>query len=169
MSTTSETVSLKDSAGNSYIEAVSQAQTIDGHQIHLFYAKNIAGAPNTVTASFSGSNNHPWLAVYEFSGLSATAPLDKTAHAQGSSATVRSGTTSTTSSANELVFAATGLPASFSGTVSPGAGYSPAQQTGSASRAANETAVVSGTGTFAGTFGLSGAANWSSVVATFKP
>jgi hypothetical protein len=55
-----------------------QTQINDGHQTHLFCARNIAGGPNTVTATFSGTNNHSWLAIYEYSGLSTTAPLDRT-------------------------------------------------------------------------------------------
>ncbi len=115
MSTTSQTVTVTDSAGNIYADAVAQSQTTDGHQVHLFYAKNVAGGANTVTATFSASNSHPWLAVYEYRGLSTTSPLDRTAHAQGSGSTPTSGATATTVNANELVFAAVGLPASYKG------------------------------------------------------
>src|SRR5581483_1647463 len=101
MSGTSQTVSVSDSVGNVYADAVSQAQTGDGHQVHIFYAANVAGGANTVTASFSGTNNHPWLAVYEYSGVSA---LDQTAAAQGASAFASTGATANTSSANELLF-----------------------------------------------------------------
>jgi hypothetical protein len=169
MSTTSQTVTITDSAGNLYTDAVAQSQTTDGHQVHVFYAKNIAGGGNTVTATFSSTNNHPWLAIYEYSGLSATSPLDRAAHAQGSSSAPTSGATATTVSANELVFAAVGLPASYTGTVTAGSGYALRQQDTTSSRAANEAAVVSSTGSYAGTFGLSATTNWSAVVATFKP
>src|SRR5205823_752558 len=77
MSTTWQTVNVTDSAGNVYTDAASQGQTADGHQIHVFYAKNIAGGANTVNAAFSSTNNHPWLAIFEFSGLSTTNPLDQ--------------------------------------------------------------------------------------------
>src|SRR5262249_253097 len=83
MSTTTQTVKVRDWVGNTYTDAVSQAQTADGHQIHIFYAKNIRGGTNTVTANFSSTNNHPWIAIYEYSGLSASNPLDQVAHAQG--------------------------------------------------------------------------------------
>src|SRR5262249_11109488 len=43
MSTTSQTVQVTDTAGNVYTDAVSQVQTADGHQVHIFYAKNVAG------------------------------------------------------------------------------------------------------------------------------
>src|SRR5690348_14804408 len=82
MSTASQTISVSDSAGNVYTDAVSQAQTSDGHQIHIFYAANVTGGANTITASFSGTNNHPWLAIYEFSGVTG---LEQTAAAQGAS------------------------------------------------------------------------------------
>jgi hypothetical protein len=168
MSTTYETVSVTDTAGNVYTDAVSQVQTADGSQVHIFYAKNIAGGANTVNATFSSTNNHPWLAIYEYSGLNTTSPLDKTASAQGSSTVANSGTTATTSSANELVFATTGLPASFTGTATAGSGYTMLNQDTGTSRAANETAIVSSTGSFAAIFGLNPGANWSAVVATFK-
>ncbi len=169
MSTTSQTVTVTDSAGNIYTDAVAQSQSTDGHQVHVFYAKNVAGGANSVKATFSSSNGHPWLAVYEFRGLSTTSPLDRTAHAQGSGSAPTSGATAATVSANELVFAAVGLPASYTGTVTVGSGYALLQQDTGSSRAANEAAVVTWTGSYAGTFSLSAGTNWSAVVATFKP
>jgi hypothetical protein len=169
MSTNWETVTVTDSAGNVYADAVSQGQTVDGHQVHLFYAKNIAGAAaNTVSALFSGTNNHPFLAIYEYSGLNTANPLDKTAQGQGSSSVANSGMTAVTSNANELVFAAAGLPASYTGTATAGTGYAMLQQDTGASRAANEVATASSTASFAAIFGLSPSTNWSAIVATFK-
>ncbi|HVH86800.1 MAG TPA: S8 family peptidase [Terriglobales bacterium] len=170
MSTTSQTVQVTDSLGNTYIDAVSQAQSADGHQTHIFYAKNIAGGANTVTASFSSLNGHPWLAIYEYSGLNPSSPLDATAHAQGSSSTASSGPTATTASAQELVFAGLGLPASSTQTVAATSGYALLQQDAppNHSRGANEHAIVTTTGQYAGSFTLNGAANWTAVVATFR-
>ena len=167
MSTSSQTVTVTDSAGNIYADAIAQSQTTDGHQVHIFYAKNVAGGANTVKATFSASNGHPWLAVYEFRGLSTTSPLDRTAHAQGSGSTATSGATATTVNANELVFAALGLPASYAGTVAAGSGYALQQQDTGSSRSAHEAAAVTSTGSYAGTFGLSVSTNWSAAVATF--
>jgi hypothetical protein len=169
MSTTSATVTVSDSAGNIYKDAVSQVQSVDGHQVHVFYAKNVAGASNTVTAQFSARNNHPWLAVYEYSGLSATNPLDRTARAQGNGSVVSSGAAPVTASANELVFAAAGLPASYTGAIAAGSGYLMLQQDIGTSRAADAGAIVSATGSFAAVFGLSAGTNWTAVLATFKP
>ena len=166
MSTTSQTVSVSDSAGNVYTDAVSQAQTSDGHQIHIFYAANVTGGTNRVTASFSGTNNHPWLAIYEFSGVTA---LDQTAAAQGASAVASSGATASTSSANELLFAGVGLPASYTGTASAGSGFTVQQQDTGTSRGADETGLVTAAGSFIGTFNLSASTNWTAAIATFHP
>ena len=166
MSTTTQTVAVTDTAGNVYTDAVSQGQDSDGHQVHIFYATNIAGGTNRVTATFSDFNNHPWLAVYEYSGITT---LDRTAAAEGYSAFPNSGATTTTASANELVFAATGLPASYTGSPTAGAGFTLQRQDTGTSRAANEAATVTSTGSFTGTFNLSAATNWTAVVATFRP
>jgi hypothetical protein len=171
MSTTSQTVQVTDTAGNVYTDAVSQVQTADGHQVHVFHAKNIVGGANTVTATFSASNNHPWLAIYEFSGLSAAAPLDQFARAQGSGTAPNSGLTPATTSAKQLIFAGLGLPSSSTVTALAGSGYSLQQvnaSPGGTSPAANESMVVNSSGQFAGTFSLSGNANWTAVVVTFK-
>ncbi|HKV40609.1 MAG TPA: Ig-like domain repeat protein, partial [Blastocatellia bacterium] len=168
MSTTSQTVTLNDSAGNTYIQAVAQLQNSDGSQVHLFYARNIVGGANTVTATFSSTNNHPWLTIYEYSGLNAANPLDQTASAQGGGAAASSGATATTTGANELVFAATGLPASYSGTVTAGSGYTMQASDLTGSTGANEAEIVTSTGSFTGTFNLSSSVPWSAIVATFK-
>ena len=169
MSTTSQTVTVTDSLGNSYVDAVTQGQTSDGHQVHIFYAKNILAGANTVKATFSASNNHPWLAIYEYRGLSVTSPLDQTGHAQGNSTTPNSGATAATLNANELVFAGIGLPSSYSGTATAGSGCTMLQQDINTSPADNDSLVATSTGTYAATFTLSSNTNWSAIVATFKP
>ncbi len=166
MSTTTQTVTVTDSAGNAYVSAVSQAQTSDGHQACIFYAKNIKGGANTVTATFSGTNNHPWLAVYEYNGVST---LDQTAHAQGYGATAGSGATAATTSANELVFTGMGVPSSASVSVTAASGkMEQFDNTLYGSQAANEDGTTTSTGSFAGSFSLSSSQNWSCVTATFK-
>jgi hypothetical protein len=164
-STTTQTITLSDTAGNSYTQAVAQAQTTDGHQIAIFYAANIKTGGNTVTATFSGANNHPFLAIYEYSGVST---LDKTAAAQGTTAAASSGATATTTAANELVFAGLGLPSSATQTVTAGSGFTLEQQDNGTSRAASEDQTVSATGAYSGTFTLGASTNWSCAVATFK-
>jgi hypothetical protein len=135
--------------------------------VHLFYAPNILGAANTVTATFSATNGHPWLAAFEYKGLNTTNPLDQTAHGQGN-VSAPSVATPATTSANELVFAGLGLPVSFQGTQAAGSGYTLVQNNAAPSRAATETMLVTATGTYAPTFSLSSSTNVSEVVATFR-
>jgi hypothetical protein len=168
MSTTTQTVRVTDTAGNVYTDAVSQVQSADGHQIHIFYAKNVRGAANTVTATFSSGNAHPWLAVYEYSGLNTTSPLDKKAGAQGSGATP-SATVASTTAPNELLFVGSGLPAAFAGSLSAGAGFALLRQDTGSSRGANESGVVATPGSYSAKVNLSGNANWTAAIATFKP
>jgi hypothetical protein len=151
------------------VEAASQAQTADGHQLHVFYAKNVVGGADTFTATFSSANNHPWIAIYEVRNASTTNPLDQAAHAQGSGSVANSGATPLTTSANEFVFAVTGLPASYTGTVTAGAGYTLEIQDTGHSRAATEWENVSATGSYSGIFNLSPGTNWTAIVVTFKP
>ena len=168
-STTSQTVSVSDSAGNHYVSAVAQAQTVDGHQVHIFYAANVVGGSNTVTARFSGTNPAPWMAIYEYRGLSTTNPLLQTAVGQGSSNIAKSSSLNAT--AGNLVFAAVGLPRSSTVTVTNGPGYAIQQQAapGGSPRGANESLIPLAGGSVSGTFNLSSSANWSDVVAVFSP
>jgi hypothetical protein len=168
MSTTSQTVTLSDSAGNTYVQAVSQVQNADGSQIRLFYARNILGRANTVKATFSSANNHPWLAIYEYKGLNTNNPLDRTAHTQGRSTAPSSGATPTTTSANELIFSGFGFPANYSGSQTAGSGYTLIQNDKGGSAAANESRLVTATGSYAAAFNLGSSVNWCAVIATFK-
>ena len=95
-----------------YADAVSQVQSADGHQIHVFYARNIAGGA-TPSPPCSRPPITPWLAIYEYSGLSTTNPLDRTASAQGSDASPNTGPSAVTSSANELIFTGVGFQNSY--------------------------------------------------------
>jgi hypothetical protein len=163
MSTTSQTVVVTDTVGNNYVAAVSEPQDIDGHQIVIFYASNIRGGANTVTSTFSGTNNHPWLTVYEYSGLSRTGPLDQTIRAQGTNASPFAGLITNTG----LVFVGVGLPATlFQGTVTAGQGFTILQQDNGSERAANEDVTVQGS--YRAGFTLSASTNWSTVAAAFR-
>ncbi|MGI8989168.1 MAG: putative Ig domain-containing protein, partial [Bryobacteraceae bacterium] len=169
MSTTTQTVTVSDTAGNSYSEAIAQAQDADGHQVHIFYARKIARGPNRVTAAFSSANNHPWLAIYEYRGLNTTDPLDQTAAAQGSGATPATGAAALAATAGELVFTGTGLPASFTGSVVNTGYYTLTQQDTGSARAANAGALAFSIAPYTGKFTLNTSADWTAVLATFKP
>jgi hypothetical protein len=95
--------SLSDTAGNSYIEVGTELRVPGQFRLRLYYAKNIAGGPNTVMATFGGTVAAAEVYIHEYSGADLVAPLDVQSGLTGTSATATSGT-ATTTSANDLVF-----------------------------------------------------------------
>lgn len=168
ISSSNQTVSLSDTLGNTYATAVSQVQAADGHQSFIFYAKNVRAGSNTVKATFSATNNHPFVAVYEFSGLSTTSPLDQTASSQANDSASVTSPSRTTATANELLFSGVGFPYAWGGNVTAGSGYAINQQDTATSRSATEFRIVSTAGAYSGVFTLDSLANWSTVFATFR-
>src|SRR5262249_48947031 len=72
----------------------------------VFYAKNVVGGANTVTATFGTSiSQFGILYIHEYSGIDKANPLDATSSAVGSTAAIDSGS-ATTTNANDLIFGA---------------------------------------------------------------
>src|SRR4029077_17695294 len=73
------TITVRDSQGNTYTEAI---QTYDsGHNegCAIFYATNITGgASNTVTVTFCTTVAYLSLALHEYTGIAASSALDVT-------------------------------------------------------------------------------------------
>lgn len=97
-------ITLGGSAGN-----WTQQKTISGGAtLFLWTDHNCAGGQTSVVVSLSAAVNVT-AAVYEFSGVVATPPLDQSASASGtSSGTFSSGATATTTVASEVWFGAAG-------------------------------------------------------------
>ena len=70
-------MSLSDSRGNTYASAGARTTWGSSWSSQVFYAKNIAGGANTVTATFANALSG-WGVVYihEYSGVDKTNPLD---------------------------------------------------------------------------------------------
>ncbi|MFI5315695.1 MAG: DUF4038 domain-containing protein, partial [Myxococcota bacterium] len=98
-------VSVTDTEGNVYVSAVGPTQADgDPTSAQVFYAKNVAGGSNTVTATFdSAIATHAALYVFEYKGLSHTAPFDTAVATSGSSLAMTGGPL-TTHSTSELLF-----------------------------------------------------------------
>jgi hypothetical protein len=150
--------------------AVNQGQTTDSHSVWIYYAANVIGGADTVTASFAASNAHPFLSIFEVSGLDLLCPLDQTAAGTSGATASTAASTSplTTTSANELLFAIVGESSTAGPAVTAGTGFVLDQVNTGTSRAATETQIVSSIGTYAGTATLATAANWSMAMASFK-
>lgn len=67
--------SVTDTAGNTYVEAISS--TGQDPKIFIYYAKNITGhATNVVTVNFSPSAEFSWACAVQYSGLDTVSPVD---------------------------------------------------------------------------------------------
>ena len=99
-------VALTDSCGNAFASVSGPLSWGGGYSAQIFYATNIVGGTDTVTAAFRTSvTSFGVIYVHEYAGISAVSPIDVTSSASGSSATLNSGAAITTS-ANDLIFGA---------------------------------------------------------------
>ncbi len=105
---------VTDTAGNTYTQVGSVQSFVETDSVvwpaYIYYAKNIVGGANSVTAQLSGNVttdavHHFQVSLFEFSGLSKTSPLDTYAAASSSVSGTASAGPVTTASANELLFA----------------------------------------------------------------
>ena len=112
---------ITDSAGNAYAEA-GAARSIDtaaGSMVDIWYARNSKPGATTVTITPSSSVANAGAVIWEFSGLSVTAPLDGVAvlNSQSASATPTAASV-TTRSDNEVVFSLASVAGSVTGILS---------------------------------------------------
>ena len=116
------TVSLSDTRGNAYtpVAPATSWGSTNQWRSQVFYARNIAGGANTVTATFGTSiTSFGKLFIHEYSGLNRTAPLDASAVSIGTTSAMNSGS-STTTNADDLIF---GAGSSSSSVTAPGTGF----------------------------------------------
>jgi hypothetical protein len=164
-------ITISDTLGNVYTQAIAQAHNSSGAWTSvIYYAKNVKAGVNTVTATFATVNFHPWLAVYEYSGLDATNLLDQTAGGDsGATQSTGAATSSvTTTAAAELLFGVLGLNTSATETVAAGTGYTAQLQDTATSRGFTEIQMTTAVGSYSATATLSTADYWSIALATFK-
>jgi hypothetical protein len=103
-------VSVADSRGNAYASPLARTTWGSGWSSQVFYAKNVAGGANTVTATFATAiSSFGLLYIHEYSGIDKVDPLDVTKAATGTASAMTTGTVATTN-ASDLLFGA-GRPA----------------------------------------------------------
>src|SRR5579863_4760798 len=98
--------SVSDSLGNSYASALPAIRWSSGkYSTQIFYAISQKSGIDTVTATFATKvNSFGIVYAHEYSGISPTAPVDVTAAATGTGATLNSGAVTTTNTV-DLLFA----------------------------------------------------------------
>jgi beta-lactam-binding protein with PASTA domain len=98
--------SITDVRGDHFVSVSAPVSWGNGYSAQIFYATNIAGGTDTVTAAFqTTTTSFGVIYAHEYSGISASNPIDVIASASGSSPAMNSGT-ATTTTANDLIFGA---------------------------------------------------------------
>lgn len=155
--------SVSDSAGNTYTAARAVASNT-GAVVAIYFAKDIAASSsNTVTVSLD-ANDVLCVAILEYAGVSA---IDQTGEGSGMGQTASTNTVSTSAS-NELVLGA-GEPdqtedADFS---SVGSGFNERVITGTSGMLV-EDMIVSQTGSFTASGGLTKSTPWVMEIVSFR-
>jgi hypothetical protein len=149
--------SVTDSAGNAYRLAV--GPTVGPSLLQsIYYAPGIRSGNNTVKVTFSQAAVYPDVRILEYRGVSA---LDGIAVGSGSGNTASTGP-ATTSSANELLFAADMLETTTTGA---GSGFTARIVSGDSNMA--EDQIVTTAGSYTATAQVN-SGNWVLQLATFS-
>src|SRR5215472_1215142 len=100
------TVKVSDTRGNTYKAATARQTFGNNWSAQVFYASSILGGSNTVKAAFGTAiTSFGILYLHEYSGLAKQSPVDVSASAVGTSASMSSGAVTTTHP-KDLLFAA---------------------------------------------------------------
>src|SRR5215467_5762258 len=100
------TVKVSDSRGNTYKAATARQTFGNNWSAQVFYASNIRAGSNTVKVTFGTAiTSFGVVYLHEYSGLAKKSPVDVSASAAGTSASMSSGAVTTTH-AKDLLFAA---------------------------------------------------------------
>jgi outer membrane protein assembly factor BamB len=154
-------VTVSDTRGNTYTAATARQSWGNNWSAQVFYSSGIRAGSNTVTATFGTSiNSFGIVYLHEYSGLANVSPVDVSASAAGSSASMSSGAVTTTQ-ANDLLFAA---GVSTVSVTTAGTGFTK-RLTGFDNL--TEDRVVTTTGSYAGTATQNGTA-WAMQLVAFR-
>lgn len=165
--------SVSDSSSNTYTVDATGRFNGSGNKTAISicsaYMTTALSSGDTITINFAASYNHKAAWVTEFSGLASSSFVDQTANNNGTNAnTVDSGTTATTTQADELLFASFGVATTGSQTLVPES--SPISYTALSSKVygGSEYAIVSSTGTYNATGDFNSANHWAGAIVTYK-
>lgn len=163
--TTITTFSASDTAGNTWTTAVGPTYYtgVPGTLGCLYALNKAATASDVVTVTGTGASTPDSTWIAEFSGISASSPIDVTAATTGDSTTPSSAATTTTN-ADDLIFGV-----SFTNTDTQGTGFTLLDSPDDNS---DEYKTVTSTGSYSATFACSSCGgineNWIAQMIAFK-
>lgn len=159
---------VSGSVNGAFTKAVDNGQSGPLIFTEIWYKENCTGGAETI--SFTGGfDNFEHMAIAEYSGIATSGSLDKTASAidVADETAYSSGTTATTTQANELLIGACGNDSTK--TSVPDAGWTERYEGTANSRVlAFNDQIVSATGAYKMSGDWSGNSNWVVCIATFK-
>ena len=162
--------SVADTLGNSYTAIPASVNTNCAHYIEWFYATDVLGGPDTVTANFAGYSGGGGGTVVpmEWSGVGAfdVATNDLNAEKCPWSSVVNTGTITTTN-ADDLILAFF-VDTSGAESVTAGSGYALIDSELAAADHGVEAQSVSSTGSYSASFTLGTSVNWEGDIVAFK-
>ncbi len=161
-------VSLADSASNTWSKVASTTYPTYGEAISIFAATNVKNSSNTVTATLGGTGGfNPSLFLYEYRGAATSSSFDaSTTQTQSNTTNVTSGGANATS-AVELLFGTLYLNAWPATPPTAGSGFV-IESSSSASNAFIEDGAMYVTGSVGANWTLAAAASSSATVVTFR-
>ncbi len=161
-----ETITVKDSKGNTYHNAAQINQTGDGDTLAIFYAENIAAGANTVTVSVSSADTLRF-AILEFSGVAPSGSIDQATANQGSNASPNSGSITETANGDLLLGA---ILTADEETVTAGSGFQIVESVPAApnTKLIVEYQIQALSGSSSSSATLSSADPWAAAIAAFK-
>ena len=163
---TSQALSVSDSNGNLYRQALSVNETGGGNTLAIFYAENVAAGPNIVTVLDTASSNLD-LTILEYSGVALFSSLDTTISAIGDSSSPNSGTATTTANGDLLLAA---FMSANAATFTAGSGYTEEESVPAepATELISEDQTLSQAGSAAASATLGATGFWAAGLAAFK-
>jgi hypothetical protein len=180
VSTFAGSSSVTDNKSNTYTKIGTMTEPNTTKIIDVWYAYNIVGGASHILTVVQGSDAGIEMLGEEWSGLGNITPFDKATSATGSATTADSGSTATTTYANELIWSTSyiyGDSNDFGGlTVTAGSGYSNLHSTTPGGQTLyTESKTVTTTGTYNATYSiaadgsgfLAGSPRWATMVLTF--
>lgn len=166
----STSLSISDTAGNTYTPLTYRSHSNGDLHGQIFYAKNITGnASNVIRVTCSASRSYIRIYAHQYSGADTSSPFDQENWGQGSGTSL-STSNITTTFANEVLVAGAG---EYNiGNYTAGTNYTERLDlnglTGGAAVGATEDRIVSATGTYNATMTVSTSDAWILLVASFK-
>jgi len=160
-------VSLSDTQGNSWQQATFGVDTRHSQSLGIFYAENIKGGTNTVTATYTGSNPYGRLILQEYNGVTTSNSLDGLGMTNGGSGRTPASVQFTTSAAGDLIIGAMMDDRTANNTISAGSGFTLRNSVGDY-HLAGESQVQSAAGVVTTYFSLASSSDWLCHGAAFK-